>query len=225
MTYAVRYAYAVRMSTRPRRPLTRERIVAAGTAIADRDGLSGVSMRKVATKLGCEVMSLYNHVSNKGDLLAEMLDRVYAEIPPMDDALGWRRALRTTALAARDALVRHPWSAALLTGTFPGPARRQHMEDMLRALSIAGLPDDVADLGFHAVMVHVQGFSQQQIGFGERPAALAQEAERFLANAAADDNPLFVAHLGYHAERGHRHDDFTFVLDLILDGLERAVTH
>lgn len=181
-------------------------------------------MRKVAAKLGCEVMSLYNHVSNKDDLLADMLDRVYAEIPPMDDSLGWRLALRADALAVRDALVRHSWSAALLTGTFPGPARRLHMEDMLRALSIAGLPDDVADLGFHAVMVHVQGFSQQQIGFGERPATLAQQADQFLASAAADDNPLFVAHLAYHTDRGHRHDDFTFVLDLILDGLERAAT-
>jgi AcrR family transcriptional regulator len=212
------------MSTRPRRPLTRERIVAAGVSIADKHGLGGVSMRKVAAKLGCEVMSLYNHVSNKDDLLADMLDQVYAEIPPMDDSLGWRLGVRTNALAARDALVGHPWCASLLAGTFPGPARRQHMEGMLRSLALAGLPEDVADLGFHAVTVHVQGFSLQQIGFGERPSTMIDAAERFLASEAAADHPLFVAHLDYHAERGHRHDDFTFVLDLILDGLERAAS-
>ena len=182
-------------------------------------------MRKVAAKLSCEVMSLYNHVSNKDDLLAEMLERVYAEIPPLDDVLGWRHGLRANALATRDALVGHPWSASLITRTFPGPARRQHMEGMLGALAVAGLPDDVADLGFHAVTVHVQGFSQQQIGFGERPSTLAGEAERFLASDASAEHPFFVAHLDYHSERGHRHDDFTFVLDLILDGLERAASH
>jgi AcrR family transcriptional regulator len=198
--------------------------VTAAVSLADRHGLDGLSMRKVAAKLGCEVMSLYNHVTGKDDLLAEMLDRVYDEVPEPPEGLSWHETLRAAALAAHDALVRHPWSAALTTTTFPGPARRRHMEGVLRELARAELPDDLADLGFHAVLVHVQGFSQQQIGYRQRPSSMDADAERFLAGPEAAESPRFIAHLAYHAEGGHRHDDFTFVLDLILDGLRRAAT-
>ena len=211
------------MSTSRRRPLTRARIVDAGIVLADREGLDAFSMRKVAAALGYEVMSLYNHVANKDDLLDEMLDRVYAEVDDPPAALAWRDSLRRVATSARDELVRHPWAGELLTARFPGPSRRRHMEGMLRVLASAGLPDDVADRGFHALIVHIQGFTQQQIGFTLLVETKAVEAARFYEGLSADELPFFVAHLGYHAERGHRHDDFEFVLDLILDGLERAV--
>jgi hypothetical protein len=81
---------------------------------------------------------------------------------------------------------------------------------------------DVADLGFHALLVHVQGFTQQQAGFRSGAALMAEHATQFLAGPDADATPHLVAHFRYHDERGHRHDDFEFVLDLILDGLERS---
>ena len=191
--------------------------------LADREGLESLSMRKVAAALGYEVMSLYNHVANKDDLLDEMLDRVYAEVDDPPANLAWRDALRHVATSARDELVRHPWAGELLTARLPGPSRRRHMEGMLRVLASAGLPDDLADLGFHALIVHIQGFTQQQIGFALLAETKADEATRFYEGLSADETPFFVAHLGYHVDRGHRHDDFEFVLDLILGGLERAV--
>jgi AcrR family transcriptional regulator len=210
------------MSTRPRRPLTRDRIVEAALAIADRQGLDGLSMRKVASRLGCEVMSLYNHVSSKDDLLDELLDRVFAEIELPVEGTAWRSALRSTAVAARAALVARPWAGTLLTGRFPGPLRRRYMNSLLEVLAAAGLPEDVADLGFHAITIHVQGFAQQQIGFAAGARVLSSKFDEYLEGDAGSDDPYFVAHLHYHEERGHRHDDFEFVLDLILDGLERV---
>lgn len=191
-------------------------------AIADGEGLDGLSMRKVAAALGCEVMSLYNHVGGKDDLLDEMVDRVYGEIPEPSSTAAWRPALRDVAMHTREALVRHHWAGELITGRFPGPLRRRHMDAMLRVLAGAGLPEDVADLGFHALLVHVQGFTQQQAGFRSGAALMAEHATQFLAGPDADATPHLVAHFRYHDERGHRHDDFEFVLDLILDGLERS---
>lgn len=210
------------MSTKRRRPLTRERIVDAAVSLADRDGLAGLSMRQVAGALRCEVMSLYNHVANKDDLLEGMLDRVYAEIEDPQDGEPWRPAVRRLTVAAHEALERHPWATELVAKQLPGPARRRHMEHLLRLLAGAGLPDDVADLGFHALIVHVQGFTHQQVGFGFMARADPSRTDRFIAEVDAEVFPFFAAHLRYHEERGHRADDFGFVLDLILDGLERA---
>lgn len=209
------------MATSRRRPLTRERIVAAAVALADREGLDALSMRKVAAGLRCEVMSLYNHVASKDDLLAEMIDHVYRQMPAPGDG-AWGAVLRDLAIGARQAFAAHPWAADLVTTRYPGPARRRHMDDMLRVLAGAGLPEDVADLGFHALTVHIQGFSQQAAGYVTLSTERADEGARYVASLADGEHPHLAAHVRYHQERGHRHDDFEFVLDLILDGLARA---
>ncbi|WP_454299402.1 TetR/AcrR family transcriptional regulator [Salana multivorans] len=63
-----------------RRILTREGIVAAGVAVADRSGIEGVSMRSVGKELGVEGMSLYHHVTNKDDLLDALAAWVFEQI-------------------------------------------------------------------------------------------------------------------------------------------------
>lgn len=209
------------MSTTRRRPLTRERIVLAAVALADRDGLEALSMRKVASHLRCEVMSLYNHVASKDDLLDEMLNQVYAQMPGPTDGL-WNEVLRAMAIGARQQFATYSWAADLVTTRYPGPARRRHMDDMLRVLAGAGLPEDIADLGFHALTVHIQGFSHQAAGYATLSTERADEGARYVAGLSAADHPYLAAHISYHQERGHRHDDFEFVLDLILDGLVRA---
>jgi AcrR family transcriptional regulator len=209
------------MSTTRRRPLSRERVVQAAVTMADREGLDALSMRKVAASLRCEVMSLYNHVANKDDLLDEMIDHVYGQMSLAGDG-PWHRVLRDMAVDARQAFARHPWAADLVTTRYPGPARRRHMEDMLRVLADAGLPEDVADLGFHALVVHIQGFSQQAAGYATLSTDRAEEGARYVAELSDEEHPYLAAHIRYHQERGHRHDDFEFVLDLILDGLVRA---
>ena len=57
------------MAEPTRTPLSRERVLRTGVALADRGGIEALSMRKLAQELGVEAMSLYNHVTNKDDLL------------------------------------------------------------------------------------------------------------------------------------------------------------
>ena len=59
-----------------RLPLNRDRILAAAVEIADERGVGAVTMREVASRLGVEAMSLYNHVANKDDILDGMVDLV-----------------------------------------------------------------------------------------------------------------------------------------------------
>ena len=87
--------------TPSRPPLSRARVLATAVELADRDGLDGLTMRKVGDALGVEAMSLYNHVANKGDLLDGMVDVVFAEIDlPTDAAIGWKDAMRTRCRAS-----------------------------------------------------------------------------------------------------------------------------
>ncbi len=59
--------------------LAPDRIVAAAIAVADAEGLAGLSMRRVATELGVATMSLYRHVADKDDLLLKMMDAAFGE--------------------------------------------------------------------------------------------------------------------------------------------------
>jgi len=63
-----------------RSPLTREAISAAALEIIDREGLEGLSMRRLGTELGVEAMALYHHFRNKGELLDGVMDRMLDEI-------------------------------------------------------------------------------------------------------------------------------------------------
>src|SRR5262245_46535135 len=98
------------------------RILRAAVALADEGGIDALSMRKLGRALGVEAMSLYNHVANKDDLLAGMVDLVFGEIGPPQPGAGWRAAMRQRAVAARAVLGRHPWAIGLLESRrHPGP--------------------------------------------------------------------------------------------------------
>src|SRR5207245_8819870 len=92
----------------PRAQLSRERVLGAAVALADREGIEALSMRKLGQEVGVEAMSLYNHVRNKDELLNGMIDIVFGEIDlPAADA-EWSAAMRQRAISARHALKRHP---------------------------------------------------------------------------------------------------------------------
>src|SRR5436305_560392 len=104
-------------SRRGRAPLTRERVLAAALAIADAEGIDGLSMRRLAQALGVEAMSLYHHVAGKDDILGGMTDLVVRqiELPPAEG--GWQPAIRACAISAHRVLREHPWVPNLLMST------------------------------------------------------------------------------------------------------------
>lgn len=206
-------------STSPREPLQRDRIVAAAVELADRDGVDALSMRNLARSLGYEVMSLYNHVANKDELLSLMVDAVAAEIDePARDATPLA-AVRALTISTRDVLARHPWAPALWLRHLPGPARTRQMDGLLRLFDATGLSPELAHHGFHAVSNHVLGYTLAQLGLnmGDDPEARANE---FVDGISEADHPHMVAHVRQHLA-GDTSSSFELVLDLILDGLVR----
>ncbi len=211
-----------------RTALTPDSIVAAAVALADVGGLRALSMRKLAKELGYEVMSLYNHVANKNELLALMVDEVAGEIdePPVQappEPAESLAMIRSVAVSARRALAAHPWAAPLWQRVMPGPARIQFMEVLLRLFDQAGLPPDVAHHGFHAVTNHVVGYTlqeQEMMSNFDESDDLDELARDFLAGVDAQRFPYTIAHVEQHLA-GDTGSSFELVLDLILDGLTR----
>src|ERR1700712_3949388 len=92
------------------------RIVTAGIAVADSDGLAGLSMRRVAAELGVATMSLYRHVRDKDDLLLQMMKRAIGEFGlPDPPPPGWRNAAELATRTLWAAFRRHPWLAPALS--------------------------------------------------------------------------------------------------------------
>ena len=207
------------MSTTTREPLQRDRIVAAAVQLADTDGVDALTMRNLARRLGYEVMSLYNHVANKDELLSSMVDAVAAEVDDPPYNASPLDAVRALTISTHDVLVRHPWAPSLWLRSLPGPARTRQMDDLLRLFDESGLSPELAHHGFHAVTNHALGYTLQQLGMdmGDDPEARANE---FLSGISDVDHPYMVAHVHQHLA-GDTSSSFELVLDLILDGLVR----
>ncbi|MGI5472178.1 TetR/AcrR family transcriptional regulator C-terminal domain-containing protein [Streptomyces sp. CA-132043] len=139
---------------------TLERIVAAAVRVADAEGLSAVSMRRVATELGGATMSLYRHVTDKDDLLIQMMDATFAQwqfpaTPPED----WRERLSLAAHMLWDMFRRHPWLAPALSVTRPQPVAgpMPFTEWVLATLEGQGLDLSTAFTTHLALFNHIRG--------------------------------------------------------------------
>lgn len=153
-------------------PLSRDAIVAAAVELADRDGLDGVSLRKVGAALGAGPMRLYGYVATKDELLEVMVDAVYGELDLPAAGADWRSAVRAIALATREAALRHPWFAGLHSGRpNVGPHALRHLEALLAALGRApgrgGIDAALAAAG--AVQSYVLGALTMEVAGARGP--------------------------------------------------------
>ena len=211
-------------SAQRRSPLTRERVLKAAVRLADREGIEAVSMRRLGTELGIEAMSLYTHVRGKDDLLDGMIELVIREIPVHRDGADWKASLRTTILAARAVVLRHPWAPRIIeTRDDPGPSGLRYYDAVMGILRDGGFSLEMTHHAIHLFGSRLLGFTQDL--FDDSP-DVSPEAMRAMAAAVSDTHP-HVAEMALAATHdgalGGCDDDveFAFGLDLILDGLER----
>ncbi len=107
---AVAWGLRERPGKGPKRSLSLEQVVTAAIKVADTDGLTAVSMSRVATELGVATMSLYRYVSTKNELVELMVDAAFGDPPPSrgpDE--GWREALARWANSNVAAIHHRPW--------------------------------------------------------------------------------------------------------------------
>src|ERR1700753_3852561 len=98
------------------RPALRSRagITAAAIAVADREGLDAVSMRRVAAELGTGAASLYRYVETRDELLDLMCDATGAEYTRPEPSGDWLAGLLDVGEQQRGIMRRHPWLPGLI---------------------------------------------------------------------------------------------------------------
>jgi AcrR family transcriptional regulator len=122
-----------------RRPkLSREDIAATALRLADAEGISALSMRRLATELDMGTMSLYHYVRTKDELLTLVADAVMAEVvvpPGTSLPRDWRDALTLIAKRSRAAFRRHPWTLDINDDPPLGPNSVRHFDQTLEAVA------------------------------------------------------------------------------------------
>ena len=215
-----------------RAPLSRERVLSAAVAIADREGLSAVTMRRLAAVLRVEAMSLYHHLPGKEALLDGLVDsiarEVDAEIGRLPRAGGWRQALRQRCLGARVVMVRHSWAPGLI-GSRPAipPALFLHFEATLATMIEGGFSYHLAHRAMHALGSMTLGFVHELFSpvAGDGAADLSQAHLAQMVETLPHVSAMVASEI--HAHDGNTlgwcdsQAEFEFSLDLLLDGLER----
>jgi AcrR family transcriptional regulator len=200
-------------------------VLEAGVSMADQQGVAQITMRALAQRLGFEVMSLYNHVRNKRDLLDGMVDAVAVGIELPDPSEPWPQAMRASCLSAHDALGRHRWVATLWSTATVGPARLDLMESWLDTLHRSRLSPTQAHRAFHALSNHVVGFALQQVAIagtdepGPAEVEFAARAQEFLDGLDRTRHPRMAEHVEQHLHQAQVDSSFGYVLDLILQRL------
>jgi AcrR family transcriptional regulator len=206
--------------------LTRDAVLQAGVELADGGGLDALSMRHLGKALGVEAMSLYNHVVNKDDLLDGMVDLVVGEIALPAEGDDWRTAMRQRAISTRRVLRAHPWAIGLLESRAnPGPGRLHYYDVVLASLRSAGFPVEMAMHAFATLDSFVYGFALQATSMRFQDAAQLDEVGAELLDRMAGEYPHLAEATRRAMASGYEfEDEFTFGLDLFLDGLERMLS-
>lgn len=154
-----------------RTPLSRQRILEAALDYVDRHGLDGLSMHKLGAELGVKAMSLYNHVTNKDDLLDGVVELLWAEVEAEVGALaardGWPGAVRSFAHTLRDVMRRHPHAAPLMISqqVMPTPALRI-IEALTAVASSHGVAAAFAHDLLRTITSYALGSAYVEVGWG-----------------------------------------------------------
>jgi AcrR family transcriptional regulator len=202
-------------------PLDRDRVLAAALRLMDANGLDALTMRKLASELDVEAMSLYYHVPGKAALLEGLAETVLAEVQlPSGDARDWPEASRAVARALRDNARAHPHAMPLLASLGLGSsAARRHTEDVLGVLGAAGLAPHAAFTAFLVIRSYVLGYVLWEIRHAEAKAAgtiAATEPELLMTAPHLATLATFIATFDNDAE-------FERGLEVIVTGLGSVV--
>jgi AcrR family transcriptional regulator len=216
-------AASVRHS-RGRPPLPRGLIIDAAIAIVDEDGADALSMRTLAQRLGSGTATLYRHFEDRTDLVGDVVDRIFGEV--IRDvgslrAVAWSTACSRVAHAMFQALARHRNIGALLIEDIPmGPNAMRLREDTIAMLLENGFSRRTAAYSWATLGRYVVGFAAQAhgdragrgTGVSRRRSPFTDvDRSRFPATArVAGVLPVALQ------------DEFTFGLDLIIEGLARS---
>lgn len=206
----------------PRPALTRERIVLAAVELIEREGAGALSMRRVAAELDVAVMSLYNHVPNKGALLEGVAEHVVSGLELNDDpSEPWQERARALVRAFRKVAHDHPRCMTIvLTHEIDTPVGLRPAERALALAGAAGFDGGTAVRIMRALLAYALGAQLREAGMAKMLGHLAETGAESWARLDPGEFPHVIA-AGPALADVDAEADFEFGLDLLIGALDR----
>ncbi|MBF6076966.1 TetR/AcrR family transcriptional regulator C-terminal domain-containing protein [Nocardia beijingensis] len=206
---------------RPAR-ISRAEILAAADSVIEADGVAKLTMRRLATELGCTPMALYHHVRDKEDLLRLLLNEYADQVVWPDLPEEPRERVRVAARAMRDVLAARPWIVEILAADdLLGVSALWVSESIVDGFVAGGLPLDRAAQAYRVIWHYTAGdlivrSRSARRAAEDRPTFRAQvfaelDAETYPRLAALGSDYLSLA----------ARDTYDLGLDALIDGLLR----
>ncbi|MFC9559413.1 TetR/AcrR family transcriptional regulator C-terminal domain-containing protein [Agromyces sp. NPDC056965] len=199
--------------------LNKRQIVTEAVALLDADGLDGVTLRKLAARLGVQQPTLYWHLPNKAALITAIADAIleqeFPEPAPANPEEQWQDWLVDLAERLRRALLAHPDGARIISTSQTSLRMAAISELAISTLVARGVGLRQARL----IVVTVEHFTvghvlEEQTG---PPAAAADQEFDLAAFAAA--YPTVVAGIAEYYRDDRTPDDlFRDCLNVIIRG-------
>jgi AcrR family transcriptional regulator len=213
--------------TKERVSLSRERVLAGATTVADAGGIGALTIRTLAAELGAKPMSVYHYVANKDEIIDGIVDLVFAEIDLPVPGGDWRSEMLRRANSARRVLANHPWATPLLQSRLnPGPATLRHHNAFIATLRAAGFSVELTAHAFALIDSYVFGFALSENALPiHGPDSVADTAASMMHFFDAEAYPALLEFTVKHIMRPDYDfgEEFEYGLDLILDGLARSL--
>jgi len=209
----------------PKPTLSLDAVVAAAIDVIDAEGLSALTMTRVAERLGVTTMAIYRYVPGKNELVDLAIDAALGP-PPAPGEGTWRTEIARWARASLARFEERPWRLESAQHRVPiGPNWLGWLDAGLRALAGSGL---AATEMLNAVMLvdgHVRATAQLSVGAAATQ-RWGQDFRRVLESALGDARYPSLTRV---AEAGGFSDPasetpFEFGLERVLDGIGSRVT-
>lgn len=217
-----------RPARRARASLSADLILDTALDLIDGGGESALTFRQLGRQLGADPTAVYRYFRSKDDLLLAMADRIFEQtLPTVPMQPDWRATLRAMALAAYEALLRHPRLAVLVAArTTQGPGEARAIERILAALDDAGLPPVEAVEVWRALGDTVLAWAGLTAAFIAMPTDLRAKDEAAWTQTYPALPPGDFPHLtaaGPYLAAADQSDMFPVVVELLLDGVARRI--
>jgi AcrR family transcriptional regulator len=180
-------------------PLDQTLILVQAFAIVNDLGLDGLTLRRLAARLGVKAPAIYWHFKDKQELLDKMATQVFAEAvreaPPFDENQPWQDWARNYCLGLRSTLLRYREGAKMFSGTYLTDAELYApMDASLRKLTSAGFTLRQAIVGLTTLYSYSVGFVIEEQSIAVAQAERDPKYDLAHRNARIDKEKHPLAH-------------------------------
>jgi AcrR family transcriptional regulator len=203
--------------------LTRDKVIAKAVTMIDRDGPDAFSLRKLATELDIENMSLYSHVPNRDALLDGVAEALLSEIDFSGAGNGtWQERVRAHCVIFRAAAKRHRKAFPLmLTRPTKSPAALEAIRSALGSFADLDLSPKERVHVLRSYNAYLIGTIMRELGYTVSLSPSTMDPARCrerTAEIAADGDALLRAVAPYLAVSDHD-AEFGYGLEMLIAGL------